>query len=136
MESLSPYVSFNGKCREAMNFYQSIFGGDLELNEVEGSPMEQYWPDGKGQLFHSALTLNGKLLVMGSDMTGPSGQTIGNNIQLAIGASSEEEIHRLANALAEGGQVLAPVADTFWNALFGSVQDKFGINWMLNYDKR
>ncbi|PTQ94938.1 PhnB protein [Mucilaginibacter yixingensis] len=135
MESLSPYVSFTGKCREAMNFYQSIFGGELELNEVEGSPMEQYWPDGKGQIFHSALTLNGKPLIMATDMTGPAGQTVGNNIQLAIGCSSEDEIHRLANQLAEGGQVLAPVADTFWNALFGSVQDKFGINWMLNYDK-
>lgn len=135
MESLTPYVSFTGKCREAMNFYQSIFGGELELNEVEGSPMEQYWPDGKGQLFHSALTLNGKPLIMATDMTGPAGQTVGNNIQLAIGCGSEDEIHRLANQLAEGGQVLAPVADTFWNALFGSVQDKFGINWMLNYDK-
>lgn len=136
MQGINPYVGFNGKCREAMTFYQTCFGGELELQEVDGSPMEQYWPDGKGKLYHSQLTLNGTPLIMGTDMSGPAGHTIGNNIQLAIGCSSEEEIHRLANQLAEGGQMLAPVADTFWNALFSSVKDQFGINWMLNYDKK
>ncbi|HWJ26345.1 MAG TPA: VOC family protein [Flavisolibacter sp.] len=136
MDSINPYISFNGKCREAMSFYKECFGGDLDLQQVDGSPMEQYWPDGKGKIFHSSLTRDGKLLLMGTDMIGPQGQVIGNNIQLAINCTSEEEIHSLVNILATGGQVLAPVSDTFWNALFGSVQDQFGINWMLNYFKK
>ncbi|MDR3712844.1 MAG: VOC family protein [Puia sp.] len=135
MNSINPYIGFNGKCREAMTFYKECFGGDLDLQELDGSPMEQFWPAGKGQIFHSGLTLKGQLLVMGSDMSGPEGQTHGNNIQLAISCSSETEIHTLFEKLGKGGKVLAPVTDTFWNALFGSVQDQFGINWMLNYYK-
>ena len=135
MDSINPYISFNGKCREAMNFYKECFGGELDLQQVDGSPMEQYWPEGKGQLFHSALSLNGKLLIMGTDMSGPAGQTVGNNVQLAISCTSEDEIRSLCDKLSKGGKVLAPVSDTFWNALFGSVQDQFGINWMLNYNK-
>ncbi|HEX9513296.1 MAG TPA: VOC family protein [Puia sp.] len=135
MDSINPYIGFNGRCREAMTFYKECFGGDLDLQQLDGSPMEQYWPAGKGKLFHSALTLNGKLLVMGSDMNGPEGQTVGNNIQLAISCTSEKEINSLFEKLGSGGKVLAPVSETFWNALFGSVQDKFGVNWMLNYSK-
>jgi PhnB protein len=97
--------------------------------------MEQFWPAGKGKIFHSMLSLNGKPLVMGSDMTGPEGQTVGNNIQLAIGCASEKEINGLFEKLGKGGKILAPVSEMFWNALFGSVQDQFGINWMLNYYK-
>lgn len=135
MQSINPYVSFSGNCREAMNFYKDIFGGELEISEVDGSPMEQYWPDGKGKIYHSVLSLEGKLLLMGTDMTGPTGQTVGNNIQLAIGCSSEKEIRTFTEKLAEGGEVLAPVAEQFWGALFGSARDKFGLSWMLNYDK-
>ncbi|MDB5112860.1 MAG: hypothetical protein JWR67_3974 [Mucilaginibacter sp.] len=133
MDAINPYIGFNGRCQEAMNFYQACFGGELDLQTVDGSPMEQYWPEGKGKIFHSSLMLNGKPLLMGSDMTGPNGQTPGDNIQLAIGCTSEEEINTLFGKLGEGGKVLAPVSKMFWDALFGSVQDQFGINWMLNY---
>jgi PhnB protein len=135
MEAINPYIGFNGKCLEAMNFYKECFGGELDLQLVDGSPMEQHWPQGKGKIFHSSLTLDGKMLLMGSDMSGPQGQTVGDNIQLAISCTSEEEIHRFFAKLGEGGQVLAPVSEMFWNALFGSVRDQFGIGWMLNYYK-
>jgi len=135
MHSINPYISFDGNTREAMNFYKDIFGGELELNEVDGSPMEQHWPDGKGKIFHSALSAEGKLLLMGTDMTGPIAQVIGNNIQLAINCSSEEEIRTLTDKLAAGGEMIAPVSEQFWGALFGAARDKFGISWMLNYDK-
>ncbi|SHM98691.1 VOC family protein [Mucilaginibacter sp. OK098] len=135
MDTINPYIGFNGRCREAMNFYKARFGGELDLQLVDGSPMEQYWPEGKGKIFHSALTLNGKMLLMGSDMSGPKGQTVGDNIQLAISCTSEEEIHRFFRELGEGGLELAPVSEMFWNALFGSVRDQFGINWMLNYNR-
>jgi PhnB protein len=135
MDSINAYIGFNGRCREAMSFYKDCFGGELDLQQVDGSPMEQFWPQGKGQIFHSALTQGGKVLIMGSDMGGAQEQVNGNNIQLAVSCTSEDEIHSLFDKLGKGGTVLAPINETFWNALFGSVKDRFGINWMLNYSR-
>ena len=136
MSKISPYVAFNGKTREAMTFYQNVFGGDLELLDVKGSPMEQHWPSApEGALYHSALTNNGDAVIMGTDMQGPNGYHIGNNIQLAIACTSEEEINTLFNKLADGGIVLDGLKTQFWGAIFGAVKDKFGISWMLNYNK-
>jgi len=134
MATLNPYIGFNGKTREAMAFYKEIFGGELELNEVGGSPMEQHWPSGsKDAIFHSALH-NGKLVIMGSDMSGPGGLVIGNNISMALGCESKEEITDLYHKLAEGGEILDALKEQFWGALFASVKDKYGISWMLNCD--
>src|SRR5476651_1017046 len=101
MATLNPYISFNGKTRQAMNFYKDIFGGELELNEVGGSPMEQHWPSGaKDAIFHSVLN-NGKLQIMATDMSGPGGLVAGNHISMAIGCESKEEITDLYNKLSE-----------------------------------
>jgi PhnB protein len=132
MNSISPYIGFNGKCREAMSFYQSCFGGKLDLQQVAGSPMEEYWPAGKDKIFHSTLDI-GELHIMGSDMSGPGGFVKGNDVSIAIGCSSEEEINRIFNQLSEGGKVMDPIKQQFWGALFGAVEDKYGIRWMLNY---
>jgi PhnB protein len=134
MNSISAYIGFNGKCREAMTFYQECLGGQLELLEVAGSPMEQFWPEGKDKIYHSALDING-LLIMGTDMTGPK-HTPGNNISMAIGCGSEEEINTLFAKLSEGGNVLDPLKQQFWGDIFGALEDKFGIRWMLNYAKQ
>ncbi|MES2276931.1 MAG: VOC family protein [Bacteroidota bacterium] len=135
MSKINPYIGFNGKTREAMTFYKDIFGGELELQEVAGSPMEQMWPSGaKDAIFHSALTGDG-ILIMGSDMSGSGGHVQGNDISLAISCSSEEEINTYFNKLAEGGHIMDPLKEQFWGAIFGAVKDKFGIKWMLNYNK-
>lgn len=134
MSTLNPYIGFNGKCREAMNFYKSIFGGELDLLEVGGSPMEQMWPSGaKDAIFHSHLT-NGKITIMGSDMSGPGGMVNVSNIALSLGCDTEEEINTLFNKLAEGGRVDDSLKKQFWGAIFGAVTDKFGVKWMLNCD--
>lgn len=131
MATLNPYICFGGKTREAMNFYKDIFGGELMLNEVGGSPMEQMWPSGdKTAIFHSSLHGNG-VTIMGTDMTGPQGLVEGNNISMAIGCS-KAEIETLFNKLAEGGTVLDSLKEQFWGAMFGAVKDKYGISWMLN----
>lgn len=136
MSTINPYIGFNGRTREAMTFYQDIFGGELELRDVAGSPMEQHWPSApKDAVYHAALT-NSTLAIMGSDMSGPGPHTEGNNISLAIGCDSEEQINTYFNKLAEGGQVMDPLKEQFWGAIFGAVNDKFGIRWMLNYDKK
>ena len=134
MNTINPYIGFNGKCREAMIFYQQCFGGDLELREVAGSPMEQSWQGDKDQIFHSALTISGNPFIMGSDMRDQNGYIKGNNITLAIGCSSEDNIRNLFEDLSKNGKVLKPLKEASWGGLFGSIEDQFGITWFLNYE--
>ncbi|MEO6977227.1 MAG: VOC family protein [Mucilaginibacter sp.] len=136
MNTINPYIGFNGKCREAMTFYQECLRGELELQEVAGSPMEQHWAGEMNQIFHSSLTVSGTQLLMGSDMVDQSGYHKGNNIALAMGCSSEAEIRALFDKLSVDGKVTAPLKEQFWGAIFGSLEDKYGIRWMLNYNKQ
>lgn len=133
MSTINAYINFNGQCREAMTFYRECFGGELTLLEVAGSPMEPYHQGPKDQIYHSAL-VSGPIVLMGTDMTGPAGYTKGNNVSMAIGCSSAEDAQKFFAHLTQGGNVRMPLAKTFWAELFGDVVDKFGIDWMLNYD--
>lgn len=134
MKSINPYIGFNGRCREAMTFYQNCLGGELEMQQVAGSPMEQHWTGAMDQIFHSSLTIGGHQILMGSDMVDQAGYTKGTNIALAMTCNSKEEIHLLFDQLQENGRVYQPLKEQFWGALFASLEDKFGIRWMLNYD--
>jgi PhnB protein len=135
MTALQPYITFNGKCREAMGFYKDILGGELNVMEVNGSPIEAQCPASmKDHVLHSTLTTGG-LAIMGSDMVGPGGFHQGNTITLSINCSSEEEINRLYNKFAEGGTILDPLKVQFWGAMFAVVQDKYGVRWMFNYQQ-
>lgn len=131
---INPYISFNGKCREAMTFYKDCLGGELTMQRLGDSPM----PCPKGtedQIMHSSLTRNGTVLLMATDMTGNDGFHKGNNISLSLNCSSEEEIKTFFSKLSEGGTVLDTLKDQFWGAIFGMLTDRFGIVWMLNYNK-
>jgi PhnB protein len=133
---INAYVSFSGKCREAMTFYKKCLGGDLALTTVGESTIATQCPAAmQDNILHSSLTRNGTLLLMASDMTGPDGFTQGNNIALSLDCSSEEEINTFFSKLSEGGKIIDPLKVQFWGALFGAFNDKFGIRWMLNYDK-
>ena len=135
MTAIYGYVGFNGACREAMNFYKDCLGGKLFIQTVCESPMSaQFPPQMQDQVLYSSLT-NGSLLIMGTDMTNSEGYTRGNNIALLLSCSSEEEIDTFFSKLSEGGKILDALTDQFWGAKFGAVKDKFGIGWMLNYDK-
>jgi PhnB protein len=134
MSTINPYIGFNGKCREAMTFYKSCFGGELELLQVGGSPMEEHIPGPPEQIYHSHLR-SGQIVLMGTDFSGSAGHVMGNNMSIAIACSSEDDAHSFFSKLSEGGEVTMPLEKTFWADLFGSVKDKYGIAWMLNYDK-
>lgn len=135
MNAINPYVGFHGRCREAMTFYKDCLSGELELQEVGGSPIEKFWKGEKNQIFHSSLNVNGKPVIMGSDMIDQSGYTKGNNVAIAMSCSSEEEIRDLFEKLSRGGKVFQDLKEEFWGAIFGTMEDKFGIRWMLNYNK-
>jgi PhnB protein len=135
MTQVNPYINFDGNCREAMIFYKECLGGELALQTVEGSPIEAQCPPGiKHQILHGSL-MKDSLVLMGSDMQGPEGFIKGNSIALSLSCSNEEEIRTFFANLSRGGTVTHALMESFWGATFGVLTDKFGIRWMLNYDK-
>lgn len=140
MTTINAYLFFNGKCREAMNFYKECLGGgELHLQEVGGSPAEPFCPAAmKDQILHSSL-VKGGIMLMGSDMSDPTGAPAGtapaSAVALSVNCSSEEEINSFFNKLSEGGRIIDPLKEQFWGAIFGVLTDKYGIRWMFNYDK-
>lgn len=136
MTQIYAYIGFNGQCREAMGFYKECLGGDLTFLTFGEGPMAGQCPAGmEGQIMHSSLT-KGPLLLMATDMTIPNeGFLKGNHMALSLNCSSEEEINHFFSSLSAGGQVVDSLGVKFWGAIFGVLTDKFGIRWMLNYDK-
>ncbi|CAN5509035.1 VOC family protein [soil metagenome] len=135
MTQINPYIGFAGKCKEAMTFYKDCIGGELELQTVGGSPMEEHCPAAmKDSILHSSLVKD-KLVLFGTDMTGSGGITKGNNVSLCLSCSSEEEINVFYNKLSEGGEIFDPLKMQFFGAMMGMFKDKFGIPWMVYFDK-
>jgi PhnB protein len=135
MKQINPYLTFNGNCREAMNFYQECLGGELFLQTIGESPMSEMMPpEMKDSLLHATLT-NGNVIIMGSDMVDNKGLIRGNAMSMMLNCSNETEIRETYDKLASGGEATHPLEDTFWNALFGGLTDKFGNRWLLNFDR-
>jgi PhnB protein len=131
---ITPYLNFNGKCREAMTFYQACLGGELMLQKVSESPMAAQMPSEAGQqILHSLLT-SGDVVLMGSDMMG-SHTISGNTVTLCFNCNSEEEVNDYFTKLSNGGKVKTQLHQTFWGATYGELTDKFGMEWMFNYSK-
>lgn len=135
MTTISPYINFNGSCAEAMTYYQQCLGGELILQTIKGSPIETQCPPAmQDQIMHSSLTKDG-FCIMASDMTGPAGYTRGNDVSILINCSSEGEINSYYDKISAGGYINDPLKVQFWGAMFADFTDKFGIRWMLIYDK-
>ena len=131
--TVNAYLGFNGKCREAMNFYQQCLGGELALQPVEGTPMEAQCPSSmKHQILHSSLT-KGTLVILATDMVHEE-HVHGNNVSLCVNCSSEVEIRAYFSAVQVGGRVIDPLGERFWGATFGALIDKYGVRWMFNFD--
>jgi PhnB protein len=132
---IQPYLHFDEKCKEAMNFYQSLFGGELDVMEIGDSPTKEQFPKAlHHQVLHASLT-NGNFNIMASDMCGQGELNQGNSVQLSLDCYSEAEIKNLYEKLSEGGKILQELKEQFWGALFAMVIDKFGVRWMLSYDE-
>ncbi len=137
MKEINVYLGFNGKCREAMNFYKEcIGGGDLTLQSVGDSPMADQMPPGfdKDQILHSTLVKDG-ITIMGTDMSRAK-SVEGNTVQICVQCSSAEEIQSLFTKLSQGGTVDDPLKEQFWGDTFGAVTDKYNKPWMFNYSKK
>ena len=135
MTQINAYLTFNGDCREAMNFYKDCFGGELSIRAIEGSPMEdQFSTNVKDRILHASLT-KGRLVILGSDLAGPNGVVNGNSISLSLNCSSEKEIKTLFTKLSSDGQVVHPLHQ-FFAGTMGTLTDKFGKDWLLYYEKQ
>ena len=135
MSSINSYLTFSGNCREAMTFYQKCLGGELTFQTVGESPLAEKMPEKmKNCILHSTL-INGSILLMGSDMVSEEGLLKGNSVSLVLTCKSEKEIRACYRKLSQDGEQTQPLENTFWNALFGGLTDKYGNTWMLNYNR-
>ncbi len=127
------YLYFGGNCREAMEFYHACLGGELQLMAVKDTPASAGgFPAGSEDLIMHSELHKGGLTLMASDMLMGEIRP-GNQIELMLNCSSEAELHTFFAALSKGGKVNQPVRTEFWGAVFGQLNDRFGIGWMLNY---
>ena len=140
MKAFNPYLNFAGNTEEAFNFYKSIFGGEFAMvmrykDTPEGAKLS---PEEADKIMHIALPIGNGNVLMGTDALGAMGQKLieGNNFSLSIHADSEEDAHRIFNALAVGGKVIMPMQMQFWGELFGQLADKFGIQWMVTHTNK
>lgn len=139
MAKINVYLDFNGNCREAFEFYKSIFGGEfLSVNTYADMPpmegMPPLTPEQQGKILHITLSIGQNTVLMGSDagigFAPPA--NFGNNISLYIDTENRTESDRIYAALSEGGKASMPMEHTFWGAYFGALTDKFGVNWMVS----
>ena len=142
MSTLNPYLNFNGNTEEAFRFYRSVFRTDFTaLQRFRDTPepiCAQVSPADHDKIMHVALPIGRGNMLMATDALESMGQSVqpGSNFSLCLSADSEAEAHRLFTALANGGSITMPLEKAFWGALFGLLTDKFGIQWMVNYDER
>ena len=133
--NVNAYLHFNGNCREVMEFYKQCLGGDLNIMTAEGTPMAENVPaDSLQKVMHAGLTGPG-WAILASDWMSPNPYVPGNNFSVMIAPASEEEANTVFNNLAAGGTVMMALEPTFWGAIFGMVKDKYGIDWMVNFQK-
>jgi PhnB protein len=135
MNGIITYLTFDGKCKAAMEFYAKCLGGDLmtaPYSEMPGDGGKA--ADLKDRLMHARITAKGQPMLMASDS--PPGRPVhqGDNFSVCVGCESLDEVKRIFAALSENGSVTMPLADQFWGAHFGMLKDQFGIQWMLSYE--
>ena len=136
MMTILSYLTFNGNCREAMNFYKDCLGGELYFQTIGESPVTEKMPEKiKSYILHSTLTKD-NFVLMASDMVEEKGLIKGNTISLMLDCSSEEELKHCYDNLSKDGEQTHPVELSFWGAWFGNLTDKYGNHWLLHYQKK
>lgn len=145
MARTSTYLNFPGQTEEAFKFYQSVFGGEFYgegIFRFGDVPPSNDAPDikeeDKNLIMHIALEITGGHILMGTDATESMGFKVnkGNNVYINLEPDSKTETDELFKKLSAGGKIEMELHDAFWGAYFGSFTDKFGINWMLNFEEK
>ncbi|MDB5232576.1 MAG: hypothetical protein JWN76_3381 [Chitinophagaceae bacterium] len=140
MALINPHINFNGNAEEAFTFYKSVFGGEFASIKRFKDMASPEFPVAEGEankIMHIALPI-GKNVLMANDVPEFMGRTNENEnrSKISISAESREEADKLFNGLSAGGQIEMPIADSPWGSYFGMFRDKFGIEWMVDFDAK
>ena len=140
MALINPHVNFNGNAEDAFNFYKSVFGGEFAKIIRFKDLASAEWPvpeNEANKIMHIALPV-GKNFLMANDVPESMGRTNENEnrSKIFISAESRKEADKLFNGLSEGGKIEIPMADGPFGAYFGMFRDKFGIEWMVDFDPK
>jgi PhnB protein len=140
MAIINPHINFNGNAEEAFNFYKSVFGGEFTqiVRFKDISSLEFPIPETEAnKIMHIVLPI-GKNTLMANDVPESMGRVNENEnrSKIFIRAESREEADKLFNGLSAGGNIEAPIGDSPWGSYFGMFRDKFGIEWMVDFDPK
>ena len=129
--NVQPYLAFEGRCDEAIEFYKKAIGGKVEmLMRFKDAPdQSMVTPGNKDKVMHAALRAGDAMILMSDGRC--TGSPNFNGIALALSAANDADAEWMFNALAEGGSVKMPMAKTFFASRFGMLSDKFGVGWMV-----
>jgi PhnB protein len=129
---LNPYITFDGNAREALEFYQSVFGGDLDISPWGDMPdMPGNSPEMHDKVMHGMLTVSDGVTIMGADMPDSSGPK-GSPISVSLSGEDEAQLSAWWEKLSDGAEITAPFEKAPWGDTFGQLNDKFGVSWMVN----
>jgi PhnB protein len=140
MALINPHINFNGNAEEAFNFYKSVFGGEfakiIRLKDMSG-PEFPVAENDANKIMHIALPI-GKNTLMANDVPEFMGKVSENEnrSKISVSAESREEADKLFNGLSAGGSIEMPIGDSPWGSYFGMFRDKYGIEWMVDFDPR
>ncbi len=140
MARTSTYLNFTNQTEEAFNFYKEVFGGEFidQVHRFSDVPPQDGAPaiseEDKNLIMHIELAITGGHVIMGTDAPESMGFKVnpGDNMYLNLEPDTREEADRLFNLLSAGGVVEMPMQVMFWGAYYGSLKDRFGVQWMIN----
>ncbi len=141
MALINPYIHFNGNAEEAFTFYKSVFGGEfarvMRYKDLS-IPGHQVAENDANRIMHIALPIGKANVLMGSDTIEVMGRVNENDNRnsISISAENREEADKLFNGLSEGGKIEMPISDSPWGSYFGMFADKYGVEWMVDFDSR
>jgi PhnB protein len=141
MATINPYLTFNGNCEAAFDFYKKIFGGEFQMlsrfKDMPPMPGMEIPANLNNRIMHVSLPISKETILMASDANPAMGDVkIGQNISLSVSTENKEEADRIFSALASGGKITLPMGNMFWGAYFGMLIDPFDIIWLVNCDAR
>lgn len=133
MALLNPYIHFAGNAREAMEFYRSVFGGELTMSSFADFEMPGVGPDEADKIMHGQLTTSAGLTLMGADTPSMMGAVApGGQITISLSGSESDGLRAYWDGLADGGTITMPLNAAPWGDSYGQLTDRYGVEWMVN----
>ena len=136
MPTLTPYLLFAGTCLQAMQFYQSVFGGELKTTKVKESPAKDFMPASRQEKIVNAHLKCGAIEISASDWLRPDRTPIrGNTVCLYLSGGTFQQLHATFEKLSEGAEVTDPLKEMFFG-WYGALNDRVGVRWMFQANRR